>query len=71
VLQEGCQKRESSRVPELGRLDTAKTVSELSLSAAEALNKLHKDALELPEELQEAVQCYVLGSSSQVGVLAC
>jgi len=33
---------------------------------AEAIEGLDRDALDLPEELQEAVQCYVLGSGSQV-----
>jgi hypothetical protein len=36
------------------------------LLAAVALQALHTDALNLPEELQQAVQCYVLGSGSQV-----
>jgi hypothetical protein len=38
-----------------------------AFTAAGELQKLQKHALELPQDLQEAVQFYVLGSSSQVG----
>jgi hypothetical protein len=49
---------------------TPRTAVELlaftAFTAAGELQKLQKHALELPQDLQEAVQFYVLGSSSQV-----
>lgn len=48
---------------------SAELLTSVSISyVAEAIEGLDRDALDLPEELQEAVQCYVLGSGSQVRV---
>lgn len=60
----------SSGAPQQRHSSTAQlTCLLLRATRAEALERLQQGPLDLPAELMEAVQCYMLGSGSQVGLL--